>query len=170
MLVVLTTMGSAFTSFSSVIGVSHRSPLLALITLASLVCAFAVTHFILDVDLFRAVVPNTVNAISIIKSLEYAVAADHYIIKIVLHLKTFDIWITNNYVWIATISWSFRFDITKCLGNGEPSWEHSERSLYVEIFLARVSCRLSKRLRPVNLTTRRLDTDLLELIVWLVVA
>jgi len=44
---------------------------------------------------------------------------------IVLNFKRFDVWHSNNYVWISTILLVLCFNVSKSSWNWKSSWKHS---------------------------------------------
>lgn len=132
--------------------------------------SFTGSHLIWDRNLFSNPVPNSINAVPIVKSLKDSVTTYHNEIKVVLNFKAFDVWITNNDIWVTTITRSLCFNISKSFGNRESSWENSQWTLDVEIFLSWGCSCFGKGLSPVNLSSSSLDSDLFQLIIRLVIS
>ena len=146
-----------------------NSTLFTFIAFPTLV-SFSLSHFILNLNLIRYLIPYCVDAVTVAKSLEDAITTNHYEIEIVLNFETLNIWIAHYYVWIATIARAFGFDITKCLGDRESSREDPQWSLYIKILLAWVCCCFCKCLGSIYLTTSGLNSNLLEFIIWFVIS
>jgi len=132
--------------------------------------SFTGSHLIWDRNLFSNPIPNSINAVSVVKSLKDSITTYHNEIKVVLNFKAFDVWITNNYIWVTTITRSLCFDISKGFGNRKSSWENSQWTLDVEIFLSRGCSCFGKGLSPVNLSSSSLDSNLFQLIIRLVIS
>ena len=171
MLVVLaaTATGSAFVF--TVFGIRScilDSTFFALITLATLV-GVTLSHFILDLYLVSYLLPYRVYTVTICESFKYTITSNHDEIKVVLDLESFDIWVTDDYIWVSTISGAFGLDITEGLWDRESAWEDPQWSLNVQVLLTRVCCRFGESLSPVDFATCGLDPDLLEFVIWLMV-
>lgn len=80
-------------------------------------------------------VPYLVYNFAIVQSVEYAITAHENKIEIGLDFEATDLWIANDHIWVASKSLPLCFDITKSPRNREPSWEDSQRPLYINIFL-----------------------------------
>ena len=86
-------------------------------------------------DLLVDAAPDCVDALLVVQALEYAVAADHEEIKVVLELETSDFRITNDNVLIAAVLLPLGLDVAEGARHRETTREHSQRSLDVEVFL-----------------------------------
>ena len=136
----------------------------------TLVHAVSTAHFIADTNLFCDSIPYFVHTISIVETLEDAVATNHDKIEVVLYFERGDVRFTNDYIWVATVLGPFGFNVTKCFRNTKPSREHSKRSLHVHVFLTWLSRSLRKCLRSIYLAACSLDSDLFKFIVRLVIS
>ena len=86
-------------------------------------------------DLLVDAAPDCVDALLVVQALEYAVAADHEEIKVVLELETSDFGIANDNVLIATVLLPLGLDVAEGARHRETTREHSQRSLDVEVSL-----------------------------------
>lgn len=131
----------------------------ALVSFSSFVCCGWVTHLMLKINLFRNFVPDDVNAITVVESLKYPIATYHYKVEIVLDFETFDVWLANDDVWIATIFWSFSLNVSKSLRYTKSSRKNSQRPLDIKVFFSWMSCSFSKGLSAINFATSCLNSD-----------
>lgn len=148
--------------------VGNRS-LLVSISLASFVRAFTAAHLVRNVDLLRDAVPDGVDAVTIAESLENAITTYHDEVEVVLHLEAFDVRLANDDVRVATVPRPLSFNVTKCLRHGEATREDAQRTLHVQVLLARMSGSFRECLRAIDLASGRLYSYFLQFIVGLVV-
>jgi len=142
---------------------------LAFISFTTFIWAFTLTHFIRDLDLFSYAFPNCIDTITIIEAFKDAITANHDKIKVVLNFEALNIGVTHNHIWISSISRTLGLNVSKGLWNWESAWKYSERSLYIKVFLAWMSCCFSKCLCPINLSSCSLDSVFLQVIIRLVI-
>lgn len=67
----------------------------------------------LAVDLFFDPVPDSIDALFVVKSLKDAVTANHEEVKVILQLEYFDFWLADNDILIPTILGAFGLDVSK---------------------------------------------------------
>lgn len=79
--------------------------------------SFSPANLVGDADLLVDTLPAHVYAVSVVKSLKYAIAADHDKVEVILHLKALDIRLTNNYIRVSTIPRSLCLNVSEGLGN-----------------------------------------------------
>lgn len=115
-------------------------------------------------------VPDGVDALLVVQTLKDAITADHEEIEVVFQFEHFDLRLAHNDVLISTVLSTLSFDVSEGAGNREPAGKHSQRTLYIKIFFIWSRCSLRKCLGSVDLTTSRLDSYPLLLVVGLVVA
>lgn len=115
-------------------------------------------------------IPNSINAVSIIKSLKDAITANHYEVKVVLDLEALDIWVTDDHVWVSSVARPLGFDVSKSFGDRKTARKDSQRALDVQVLFTWGSSSLCESLGSVNFTTSCLDSDFLKLIIWLVIS
>jgi len=143
--------------------------LLGLVALASLE-GITDSHLVLCVNLLRDALPDGVDAIAVVESLEDAVATDHDEVEVFLHLEALDIGVTHNYIRVSTVFGSLGFDVAEGLRYGEAAGENAEGTLHVQILLSWVGCSLGKCLCSINLSASSLNSDFLHLIIGLVIS
>ena len=91
-----------------------------------LMCLFKVDLLDLVFICFHQdLLPPDVDAIFTGQLVEDAVATNHDEVVVVFYFEGCDVWVCHHDVWVAFILFDLGFDITNCLGHGEPSWEHS---------------------------------------------
>ena len=142
---------------------------LAFISFASFV-SFSLSHFSLNLDLISNLVPDTVNTITIGQSFENAVTTDHYVVEIVLDFKTLNIWVAHYNVGVAAVARTLGFNISEGLRHREPSWEYSQWTLDVQIFVAWVRGCFRKCLSSIYLSSGGLDPNLFEFVIRFVIS
>lgn len=115
-------------------------------------------------------VPNSVDALLVIQTLENTVAADHEEIEVVLELEHLDLWLADDDVLVSTVLGPLGLDIAEGTRYRKPSRKHSQRPLHIEVlFLGCRGC-LGECLSSVNFTTGSLYSDALLLIIGLMVS
>lgn len=150
-------------------GISSGS-LLVIVSLAALVGSLAAAHFEREVDLFSYSVPDGVDAVSVVEALENAIAADHDEVEVVLDLEALDVGVADNHVRVAAEPRPLGLNVPEGLRDREAAWEDPQRTLHIEILLPRALGGFGKGLRSIYLSAGCLNSDLLELVVWLVVS
>ena len=73
--------------------------------------------------------PPDVDAIFAGQLVEDAVATNYDEVVVVFYFEGCDVWVCHHDVWVAFVLLDLGFDVTDCLGYGEPSWEHSVRAI-----------------------------------------
>ena len=143
--------------------------LFGFVPFTSFVC-FSGSHLVWYCDLLGNPIPDGINTVPIVQSLKDTIATYHDEIKVVLNFEALNVWIADNNIWISTIARSFGFDVSECFGNRESSWEYSQGSLHIEVFLTWAGCCFSKSLGSVNLSSRCLDSYLFKFVVRLMIS
>ena len=121
-------------------------------------------------DLLVDAAPDCVDALLVVQALEYAVAADHEEIKVVLELETSDFGIANDNVLIATVPLPLGLDVAEGARHREATREGSQWPLDVEVFLAGCGGSLGEGLCAVDLAACGLDASALLVIIRLVIS
>jgi len=58
-------------------------------------------------------VPNAVNELLVIHTLENTVTTDYEEVEVVLKLKGDDLWFTNNHIWVTAVTLSLGLNVPK---------------------------------------------------------
>jgi len=130
----------------------------------------SVAHLVCNINLLGDGVPYLIYAVSVIKSFKNAITTDHDEVEIILYSERFDVWVTDDDIWVATVLGSFGFDVAKGLAHTQTTREDTEGPLNIHVLLTWVSSCLCKSLGPVDLTSSSLNPNLLQLIIWLVIS
>lgn len=168
-LVLVVLAGARLLLVPIVLCVHHRGIALALLVAFATLQGVTAADFVGNLYLLVDTLPDCVDAVAVGQALENAVATDHDEVEVVLNAEALDIGLANDYVRVASVTRPLGLDIAECFRNRESPREDSERTLDVQVLLARVRGCLCEGLSPIDLAAGGLDADLLKLVVRLVV-
>lgn len=86
----------------------------SLLGVAMLLCVGRGEHVGLSVCcLFGNTVPDGVNHVFVIQTFIDAITADQKVVKIVFQLECCDFWLTDNNIWVSSVTGLLCFDVTE---------------------------------------------------------